>query len=48
MRKTDDPALRDYDDYIANALRTQGGQRQPLDRAAKTQCVELRPKFNRA
>ena len=25
MRKTDDPALRDYDDYIASALRTQGG-----------------------
>jgi hypothetical protein len=25
MRKTDDPALRDYDDYIASALRTEGG-----------------------
>ena len=25
MRKFDDPALRDYDDYIASALRTEGG-----------------------
>ena len=25
MRKADDPALREYDDYIASALRTQGG-----------------------
>jgi hypothetical protein len=25
MRKTEDPALRDYDDYIASALRTEGG-----------------------
>ena len=25
MPKTDDPALRDYDDYIASALRTEGG-----------------------
>ena len=25
MRKSDDPALRDYDDYIASALRTEGG-----------------------
>jgi hypothetical protein len=25
MRKADDPALREYDDYIASALRTEGG-----------------------
>jgi hypothetical protein len=25
MRKSDDPALRDYDEYIASALRTDGG-----------------------
>src|SRR5713101_296318 len=25
MRKSDDPALRDYDDYVASALRTEGG-----------------------
>ena len=25
MREPDDPALRDYDDYIASALRTEGG-----------------------
>jgi hypothetical protein len=25
MRKSDDAALRDYDDYIASALRTEGG-----------------------
>jgi hypothetical protein len=25
MRITDDPALRDYDDYIGSALRTEGG-----------------------
>ena len=25
MRKSDDPTLRDYDDYIASALRTEGG-----------------------
>jgi hypothetical protein len=25
MRKSDDPALRDYDDYIGSALRTEGG-----------------------
>ena len=25
MRKSDDPALRDYGDYIASALRTDGG-----------------------
>jgi hypothetical protein len=25
MRKTNDPAQRDYDDYIASALRTEGG-----------------------
>lgn len=25
MRKTENPALRDYDDYIASALRTEGG-----------------------
>ena len=25
MRNSDDPALRDYDDYIASALRTEGG-----------------------
>jgi hypothetical protein len=25
MPKSDDPALRDYDDYVASALRTEGG-----------------------
>jgi hypothetical protein len=25
MRKSDDPSLRDYGDYIAGALRTDGG-----------------------
>jgi hypothetical protein len=25
MRKSDDPTLRDYEDYIASALRTEGG-----------------------
>jgi len=25
MLKSDDPALRDYDDYVASALRTDGG-----------------------
>jgi hypothetical protein len=25
MRKSDDPVLQDYDDYIASALRTEGG-----------------------
>src|SRR5262245_49802699 len=25
MRKSDDPTLRNYDDYIASALRTEGG-----------------------
>jgi hypothetical protein len=25
MRKSDDPAFREYDDYIASALRTEGG-----------------------
>src|SRR6516164_4171809 len=25
MRKSDDPTLRDYDEYIASALRTDGG-----------------------
>ena len=25
MHKSDDPALREYDDYIASALRTEGG-----------------------
>jgi hypothetical protein len=25
MRKSDDPALRDYDDYVASALCTKGG-----------------------
>jgi hypothetical protein len=25
MRKSDNPALGDYDDYVASALRTDGG-----------------------
>jgi hypothetical protein len=38
MRKTEDPALRDYDNYIASALRTEGGHLS-IGRGGLPRCV---------